>query len=252
MRRALALFLFFSVLVPEAQARLLDQHAERRFFARDLWEIQNRRFIHPSVYSRFPRPERSLRISPADDKDPLDEIYSCARGLVYRVQSGDSLMKIARRFGTTIELIRVLNGIKGSHLTVGQRLRLPDQFLTIRIDKLLNRLYLESEGIVIKDYPVSTGKSGTQTPEGVFFVQSRYPYPAWFHKGVVVPGGSPDNYLGTRWLGFDKPQFGIHGTIFPELIGQSVSKGCVRMRNRDIEELYEFIAPGTTVIIIAE
>jgi lipoprotein-anchoring transpeptidase ErfK/SrfK len=252
MRRALVLFLLFSVLAPEVQARLLNQDAERRFFARDLWEIQDKRFTNPSVYSRFPRLERKLGISPSGYDEPLDSVYSCARGLVYRVQSGDTLGKIARRFGTTIELIRTLNGIKGSHLTVGQRLRLPDQLFTIRIDKLLNRLYLESEGVLIKDYPVSTGRSGAQTPEGVFFVQSRYPYPAWFHKGVVVPGGAPDNYLGTRWLGFDKPQFGIHGTIFPELIGQSVSKGCVRMRNRDIEELYEFIAPGTPVIITAE
>ena len=116
-------------------------------------------------------------------------------------------------------------------------------------NKTFNRLYLKAGGVLIKEYPVSTGKSSAQTPLGIFLIQSRYPYPTWFHKGVVVPGGAPDNFLGTRWLGLDKPQYGIHGTIFPEQIGQSVSKGCIRMKNEDIEELYEFIPIGTVVVI---
>jgi lipoprotein-anchoring transpeptidase ErfK/SrfK len=65
----------------------------------------------------------------------------------------------------------------------------------------------------------------------------------------VVPPRSPENFLGTRWLGFNIPKYGIHGTIYPELIGQSVSGGCVRMRNEDVEELYAIIPVGTKVVI---
>ena len=45
------------------------------------------------------------------------------------------------------------------------------------------------------------------------------------------------------------PQYGIHGTVEPELIGKSVSGGCVRMRNADVEELYMLIPEGTKVLV---
>ena len=74
--------------------------------------------------------------------------------------------------------------------------------------------------------------------------------PVWYHKGEIVPPGTPDNFLGTRWLGFDLPQYGIHGTVEPQLIGQSVSHGCVRMHNEDVEELFTYIPYGTKVKIV--
>ena len=59
--------------------------------------------------------------------------------------------------------------------------------------------------------------------------------------------------LGTRWMEFKKLKgggmYGIHGTNEPHLIGLAVSHGCVRMRNRDVEELFELVPPGTKVTI---
>ena len=42
---------------------------------------------------------------------------------------------------------------------------------------------------------------------------------------------------------------GIHGTIQPDLIGQQVSHGCVRMLNKDVEELYDIVPIGAKVLI---
>ena len=44
-------------------------------------------------------------------------------------------------------------------------------------------------------------------------------------------------------------KFGIHGTRFPETIGTPASHGCIRMFNKDAEELYKTIPLGTKVII---
>lgn len=43
--------------------------------------------------------------------------------------------------------------------------------------------------------------------------------------------------------------YGIHGTNKPWSIGQFASHGCIRMRNKDVEELFEWIPIGTPVKI---
>jgi len=70
---------------------------------------------------------------------------------------------------------------------------------------------------------------------------------------IVVPpyGTTARRYvgvLGTRRLELGDG-YGIHGTDHPESIGRSVSHGCVRMRNEDIERLYPMVGIGTPVYI---
>lgn len=43
----------------------------------------------------------------------------------YRVNRGDSLWSIARRYGTTVGLLQELNGLAGTRLTAGQTLKVP-------------------------------------------------------------------------------------------------------------------------------
>ena len=110
-------------------------------------------------------------------------------------------------------------------------------------------LLLKEGDDVIKVYRVSTG-SNSSTPVGEYKITSKLVDPVWFNKGVVLPPESPQNVLGTRWLGFDLPGYGIHGTIEPEAIGQQVTAGCVRMRNEEVEELYSIVPLGTEVTIV--
>jgi len=69
---------------------------------------------------------------------------------------------------------------------------------------------------------------------------------------VVPPFGTNQRrymgVLGTRRLDLGDG-YGIHGTDQPESIGHSVSHGCVRLRNEDIEQLYPMVAVGTPVYI---
>jgi len=96
---------------------------------------------------------------------------------------------------------------------------------------------------------VSTG-SNNSSPVGTFKITTKLTDPVWFKSGAVVPPESPDNVLGTRWMGFDLAGFGIHGTTEPDKIGQQVTAGCVRMRNGEVEEIYTLIPLGTSVQIV--
>jgi len=67
---------------------------------------------------------------------------------------------------------------------------------------------------------------------------------------VIGPGSS--NPLGPRWIGLDVKGFGIHGTNRPDSIGKNASHGCIRLRNRDIEDLFARVKVGDHVSLVAE
>ena len=115
------------------------------------------------------------------------------------------------------------------------------------------RVYVYRRERVVSSYPVAIGRSGWETPTGNFKVLQAVKHPTWLHPftGEVVPPGG-DNPLGVRWIGFwtDGENFvGFHGTPHPELIGQAVSHGCVRMRNEDVVALFEQVEVGMRVIV---
>jgi hypothetical protein len=69
---------------------------------------------------------------------------------------------------------------------------------------------------------------------------------------IIPPFGTNarryEGVLGTRRLNLGDG-YGIHGTNKPETVGQAVSHGCVRMRNEDIERLFEMVPVGTPVYL---
>lgn len=169
--------------------------------------------------------------------------------VIHEVVSGDTLGKLAKKYNTTIELIKQSNKLKGDVIHVGQRLRIWTAAFDIFVDKSQNILMVKTGGEVLKTYRVSTGE-GNSTPVGEFTIAEKLVDPVWFNKGAIVPPDSPANVLGTRWLGFNIPHYGIHGTVEPETIGQQVTAGCVRMRNEEVEELFNYIPRGTKVVIV--
>ena len=166
----------------------------------------------------------------------------------YTIAPGDTLGKITRKFGTTLELTKRRNHMESDAIMPGHKLSVWTIPFTIHIDKSDNTLTLKAGEEIVKVYPVSTGKDNS-SPIGKFIIKDRFENPVWFHKGEVVPANDPKNLLGTRWLGFDLPKYGIHGTLYPDMIGQQVSSGCIRMRNEDVQGLYDYIAVGTAVTI---
>ena len=66
---------------------------------------------------------------------------------------------------------------------------------------------------------------------------------------LYMPGGHPLNPLGVRALYLGDTMYHIHGTDAPWTIGQAVSKGCIRMYNQDVLDLYPRVPLGTRVTV---
>jgi len=169
--------------------------------------------------------------------------------VVHEVVSGDTLGALSKRYNVPIEMIKKSNNLVSNIIRVGQKLRVWTGTFNILVDKSQNILILKDGDDVLKVYAVSTGKDNS-TPIGEFKVVSKLIDPVWFNKGIVVPPESPQNVLGSRWLGFDIAGYGIHGTIEPETIGRQETAGCIRMHNEEVEELYSLIPRGTQVVVV--
>ncbi len=104
---------------------------------------------------------------------------------------------------------------------------------------------------VVKVYRTAVGASKTPSPTGSFQIINRISNPTYYAPGKVIPA-RPANPLGTRWLGLSLHGYGIHGTNQPKSIGRAASHGCIRLRNQDVEELFQFVRPGDQVEIFSE
>lgn len=114
-----------------------------------------------------------------------------------------------------------------------------------------HKLALVDGDRVVRMYHVATGKRTTPSPRGEFRIVNRVAHPTWYgpHR-IVAPGAA--NPLGTRWMGLSVPGFGIHGTNVPSSIGSDASHGCIRMKNEDVEELFERVPVGAPVVLLGE
>jgi lipoprotein-anchoring transpeptidase ErfK/SrfK len=109
---------------------------------------------------------------------------------------------------------------------------------------------LEADRIV-KIYNIAVGAPVSPSPSGEFEIVQRLENPTYFHPGVVIGPGA-NNPLGPRWIGLNVKGFGIHGTNRPDSIGKNASHGCIRLSNRDIEDLFTRVRVGDPVSLIAE
>lgn len=107
---------------------------------------------------------------------------------------------------------------------------------SLLIDVNEKRLYLLSDGKLVKKYVCAVGKSDTPSPLGSYRITQKS------HWGEGFGG---------YWLGIDCPwgNYGIHGTRRPATVGAPASHGCFRMYQSDIKELYSLVPSGTPVLI---
>ena len=133
--------------------------------------------------------------------------------------------------------------------TILSSFKSPRNSTVVLVDKSLNQLLLKQDGQFFKLYRVATGENNS-TPVGTFKIITKLPNPVWYKQGAAVPPGSPDNVLGTRWMGIEKAGYGIHGSVDPSGIGKQVTAGCVRLNNPEVEELFAIVPMGTEVTIV--
>jgi LysM repeat protein len=166
------------------------------------------------------------------------------------ISVGDSLSRIASNNRTTVGALIRLNELSQTNQIIhpGNAMHILTGDWSIHVIKsqFLLLLYLGPD--LYRVYTVGIGRQD-RTPAGTFAITSKVVHPAWTPPGKHIPYGHPENILGTHWLGISpigstNPSlrgFGIHGTWDPDSIGTAASAGCVRMRNEEVEELYDFI-----------
>lgn len=163
--------------------------------------------------------------------------------MYHNVKKGETLALIAANYRRPLQQILSVNpGITSpSHIYPGQRILIPgipdpaSIPYSISVSLSNKRLTLYRSGRLVKTYPIAIGKMLTQTPVGEFVIVNREPNP-----------GGP---FGAMWLSLSKLGYGIHGTNNPASIGKTVSKGCIRMHNKDVLELARQVPNGTRVMI---
>ncbi len=114
----------------------------------------------------------------------------------------------------------------------------PDGEVALIIDVRNRTLTVLNDGYPYHQFPCAVGKSETPSPVG-----------RW---EILRKAKNWGTGFGTRWMGLNVPWgiYGIHGTNKPGSIGTRASHGCIRMFNRNAEQLYPWVEPGTPVYIV--
>ena len=131
----------------------------------------------------------------------------------------------------------------------------PGQVIVSFGDRKLYWVHRRGEAI---SYPIAIPREKSRWA-GVTRVSDKRVNPSWTPTPTMrrenptlpayMPGGHPQNPLGVRALYLGSSMYRIHGTDAPWTIGEAVSKGCIRMYNEDVLDLYPRIPVGTRVTV---
>ncbi len=140
----------------------------------------------------------------------------------------------------------LINRLLSKELTYADKIsKAPTTGKWIAVNKTKRILTLYEGTKVLKKYPVAVGNPHTLTKSGKYFINNKIIDPDWGGGGFADPvkGGTPENPLGSRWLGINRTDgsYGIHGTNSFYSIGKFVSHGCIRMQNYMVEELFPLV-----------
>jgi LysM repeat protein len=196
----------------------------------------------------------------------LVEGDACVRW--YQVKSGDVLQHIERneKLHVPDRLLLKINALPdASKLQAGQKLKVIQGpfHAVVRKSQFVMDVYLQEplggRMIFVKRYNIGTGAGQTSTPEGVFrltlggkLVNAPYtPPPSTGLPQVKILPGQKDYPLDKNglWIGLSgipekgnkltaEDGYGIHGTNDASSIGKATSRGCVRLSDTDIEQVY--------------
>jgi L,D-transpeptidase ErfK/SrfK len=141
----------------------------------------------------------------------------------------------------------------------------------IVIDQTQNRLYVMKDEQVMNEAKCSAGSGMVlqetatgrkwvfDTPRGVFKVQNKVQNPVWkkpdwafVEEGKPIPKNEDDRFdygvLGSYALYLGNGYM-IHGTLYENLIGRSVTHGCIRLGRNDLKVVWDAAPVGTPVYI---
>lgn len=184
----------------------------------------------------------------------------------YFVKPGDNLEAIGKKFKVPYEILMTINGIKNARsLRAGDKIKVingPFHGIVNSTEFTLD-LYLGNNTFV-KTYRIGLGAAGQETPTGRWKVKTggKLVTPTWTDQltGKTYDADDPEYPLGSRWVGLEgldgaakgRTGFALHGTKDPDSIGVRSSRGCIRLFNGDIIEVYNLMMPGYSEVLVID
>lgn len=182
---------------------------------------------------------------------------------VYVVQQGDTLAKIAGKFGLNVNDLSRINKLTdpnwifpGDVLILEGKLIAPDEVAPVPVPDIADgkeiivvihdqRVHAFENGVYLKTFVVSTGIAEYPTVIGHYkiYVKLRY-------TEMIGPGYDLTNVPYTMYF---YQGYGLHGTYWHHNFGVPMSHGCVNMRSDPVDDaawLYNWAEVGTTVWVI--
>ncbi len=180
------------------------------------------------------------------------------------------LQMLSQRFHMDEQFLQALN--PGADLSkAGTQIVVVDpgqgavpQVKSLDVNKAMAQVvaYDESHKVVAV-FPATVGSTSRPSPKGTWKVTGVSQNPDYMydpskltwgpkHAGKLhIPPG-PNNPVGVVWIALSAPDYGIHGSPDPHVIGKTASHGCVRLTNWDAEELSKAVKPGVKVTFVSE
>ncbi|HBG28938.1 MAG: hypothetical protein A2Y10_02335 [Planctomycetes bacterium GWF2_41_51] len=183
----------------------------------------------------------------------------------YKVQSGDMLSSIAAKHKVPYQLLMKINNIPSERaLRSGQVIKVINGPFHVIVYKSAFIMDLYLQNIYVKSYKIGIGKEEHETPVGLWRAKmgGKMIKPTWTDPdtGKTYHADDPDYPLGSGWIaleGIDSRTRGIqgiaiHGTNEEDTIGTKSSRGCMRLYNGELTEVYDLLEPGQTELRVVE
>ena len=187
----------------------------------------------------------------------------------HRVQPGDTLGALGRRFKVPYALLEYVNGIEANRLRAGAPLKLVRGPVHARVaagQHVIDLFVIGRDGrpIYLTHFAVglgSTADGNPGTPAGLYRVGGdKVINPSWRNPrtGEYFAADHPDNPIGEYWIPLvglegdaaEATGIGIHGTNEPDSIGRDQSMGCVRLGDADIARVFAMLYPNASEVRI--
>jgi len=190
-------------------------------------------------------------------EDPLCESYM--------VRSGDLLTSIGDKYKVPYEFLMTINRIqRPESLQAGLPIKVVKGPFHAKVYRSTFTMDIYLQNTYVRSFTVGLGKPGRETPTGLWRLRpgGKAHATSWRDpdSGRVYQPEDPDYPLGSRWIALDglrgeakdRDGFGIHGTIEPEQIGSASSRGCIRLHNGDVIEVYNMLVDGLSQVEVID